>query len=347
MHSIGCDLHSKRTWFCLVDGRPEAVGYPLPPQAILLEREVPTERRAIAEFLAEADQVAPGPKALAVETVGNWYWFLDFVEPLLEEVHLVNAGKAKAIASARIKTDKLDARVLAWLLRNQLIPEVYIPPKAARDLREAYRHRTYLVRMQTRFKNRIHSILLKLGLRRVHSDLFGPGGREYLARLEIDPSYRLVLDHSLGLIEELGKRTLQTEAHLAHHPVRPDRAIRILDSLPGFGLLLATHASLEILDIERFPGDKNYVSYCGLAPGTHHSQDTVKRQGLLPHGNRWLKWVYLLGAQHAANHPYFRKTYQRQLALNGAMTARISLARRMAISSYHMLTKGEFFNGGA
>lgn len=107
--------------------------------------------------------MAPGPKALAVETTSNWEWFVDTAARLFEEVDLVHAQKAKAIACSRIKTDKIDARVLAWLVKNDLVPTVFIPTPKARELREVFRHRSYLIKERTAFKNRVHSLLTKGG----------------------------------------------------------------------------------------------------------------------------------------------------------------------------------------
>jgi len=347
MYSIGCDLHSKRMQLCLLDDDPAHKGYPLPEEAILLEGNVPASREALAEWIGEADRIAPGPKALAVETTSNWEWFVDTAALLVEEVHLVHATRAKAIASAKIKTDKLDTRGLAWLVKNDLVPDVFIPPPKARQLRDVYRHRTYLMKRRTDFKNRVHSTLKKEGIRHGHSDLFGVGGRAFLAELGFSEPRTFVLRESLDVIDHLTEKIEEADAYVDRHSDRPGPMVRRLETTPGFGPRLSTHASLEIVDIARFPDDGDYVSYCGLAPGTHISDETEYRQGLLPHGNRYLKWIYTQAAQHAARHSYFRSTYQRQVDKNGKQIARLTVARKLAICHYHMLTKGEDFLGGA
>lgn len=347
MYSIGCDLHSKRMQLCLVDDDPDHEGYPLPEPAVLLEENVEATRGALAAWMGEADRVAPGPKALAVETTSNWEWFVDAAALLVEEVHLVHAQKAKAIASARIKTDKIDARVLAWLVKNDLVPDVFIPPPEARELREVFRHRSYLIKERTAFKNRVHSLLKKRGIRNRHSDLFGVGGREFLADLELAEPHERVLADSLEVIDGLTEKIEGVDRYLDTHPQRPSEMVRRLKTTPGLGQRLSMHAALEIVDIDRFVGDRNYVSYCGLAPGTHESDGTSHRRGLLPHGNRYLKWIYTHGAGHAKRHSYFRATHRRQERKNGKMIARLTVARKMARANYHMLTKGEDFLGGA
>lgn len=349
MYSIGCDLHSKRMQLCLVDDDPAHKGYPLPEEAILLEDNVPATREALAAWIGKADRLAPGPKTLAVETTSNWEWFVDTAALLVKKVLLVHATRAKAIASARIKTDKLDTRGLAWMTKNDLVPEVFIPPPKAREVRDVFRHRSYLMKRRTSFKNRVHSILKKEGVRHGHSDLFGAGGRAFLSELQISEARGFVLAETLDVIDNLTEKIEQADGYIDQHEDHPAPMVRRLKTTPGFGHRLSMHASLEIVDIGRFNTHENYVSYCGLAPGTHISDGTEKRQGLLPHGNRYLKWVYAHAAYRAAPHPYFRPTHRRQVEKNDKMIARLTIARKLAVCHYHMLTKEEDFlqNRGA
>lgn len=347
MYSIGCDLHSKRLQLCLVDDDAAHNGYPLPEDAVLLEAKVPATREVLAEWIGEADRRYPGAKAIAVETTSNWEWFVDTAALLVEEVHLVHATQAKAIASAKIKTDKIDARVLAWLLKNDLVPEVFIPPPRARQLRDVFRHRTYLIKRRTGFKNRIHSLLKKEGIRHGYSDLFGVGGRAFLRDLALSEPRTRVLTDSLDVIDYLSEKIEEADDYVDGHRDRPASMVRRLRTTPGFGQRLAMHASLEIVDIARFPEQEDYVSYCGLAPGTHQSDETRHRRGLLPHGNRYLKWIYNHAALQAAHHPYFRSTHRRQVDKNGKMIARLTVARKLAVCHYHMLMNEEDFLDGA
>ena len=82
-----------------------------------------------------------------------------------------------------MKTDAVDARTLAHLLRTGLLPEAYIAPPQLRDLRDLLRHRATLVHLRTSIKNRVHALLARQGILPEHSDLFGKAGREFLALL--------------------------------------------------------------------------------------------------------------------------------------------------------------------
>lgn len=84
---------------------------------------------------------------------------------------LTNPLKTKAIASARNKSDKVDARILAHLLRTNLIPQCYLPPKEMREIRSLVRHRVSIVKLRTMVKNKVHALVDRNGLKHEFSDL--------------------------------------------------------------------------------------------------------------------------------------------------------------------------------
>jgi len=114
---------------------------------------------------------------VVMESTGP-YW-LDLYKHL-DDLHiavvLANPLKTKAIASARIKSDKVDARILAHLLRTNLIPECYVPPKEMREIRSLVRHRVSIVKLRTMVKNKVHALVDRNGLKHEFSDLFGKSG---------------------------------------------------------------------------------------------------------------------------------------------------------------------------
>ncbi len=99
-----------------------------------------------------------------------------------------------------MKTDAVDARTLAHLLRTGMLPEAYIAPPELRDLRDLLRHRATLVHLRTSIKNRVHALLARQGIPPEHTDLFGNAGREFLATLELSGGPRRRLDSLLTLI---------------------------------------------------------------------------------------------------------------------------------------------------
>ena len=153
----------------------------------LLSRRIVNDPRAFLELLEGID----GESRVALEATYGWEWLAELLEEAGYELHLAHPLRTRAIASARVKTDAVDARTLAHLLRADLLPEAYVAPRELRDLRDLLRHRVALTQLRSALKNRVHALLARHGVQHGYSDLFGPAGTEFLARLELrDPPRR-------------------------------------------------------------------------------------------------------------------------------------------------------------
>ena len=156
---VGIDLHRRRSHIAIVDDQGE----------LTTSRRIINGREAFLELLGE-----PGWQThMALEATYGWEWLAELLEDAGYDLHLAHPLRTRAIASARVKTDAIDARTLAQLLRGGLMPEAYVAPREIRDLRELLRHRATLTRMRSAVKNRVHAILAKHGITREHSDLLG------------------------------------------------------------------------------------------------------------------------------------------------------------------------------
>src|SRR2546430_11529579 len=159
MHSVGIDLHRSRSHVAVIDDRGD----------VLLSRRIINDPETFLALLAEID----GECRVALEATYGWEWLADVLQDAGYELHLAHPLRTKAIASARVKTDAVDARTLAHLLRTDLLPEAYVAPRELRDLRDLLRHRVVLTRMRSALKNRVHALLARQGIQREHADLFG------------------------------------------------------------------------------------------------------------------------------------------------------------------------------
>jgi transposase len=147
--------------------------------------------------------------------------------------HLVHPLQCKAIASARLKNDKVDAAIMAQLLRADLLPEAWIAPPAVRQLRALLRHRIQLVRLRTLLRNRIHAVLADHGQDRAGGCWSGPG-RRWLASLELPAAYREVVEDDLALIDALQQLIDRLDWEIRQR-ARGDPRVKILTQLPGVG----------------------------------------------------------------------------------------------------------------
>jgi len=192
---------------------------------------------------------------------------------------LANPLKTKAIASAKIKSDKIDARILAHLLRAGLIAESYVPPKELREIRALIRHRASIVKIRTMVKNKIHALIDKYGFEYGYSDLFGKGGIRWLRTLELNPLDRLMLDNHLQHIESLSNQIKRVDEEI-HGKASQDEDVKLLLSMTGIDIYTALLIKSEIGSIERFPDYKKLVSWAGLAPSLHQSGSVEYRGSL-------------------------------------------------------------------
>jgi transposase len=143
---VGIDLHRKRSQIAAFDeaGRE------------LLSRRVANEPEALKAILAELG----GELRVALEATYGWEWLAELLEQEGHELHLSHPLRTKAIAAARVKTDAVDARTLAHLLRSDLLPEAYVAPRELRDLRDLLRHRVVLTRMRSALRTPFRMWLL-------------------------------------------------------------------------------------------------------------------------------------------------------------------------------------------
>jgi transposase len=182
---IGCDAHKKFSVFVAVNEKGQA------GEALRVNHERPLYR----EFLARL----PAGSSIAVEASGTYNWLVDEMEQAGHHPKLCNPLEAKRRMGLSNKTDKLDAKGLAILLRNGTLPEVWIPPSELRDQRELLRLRIFLVRLRTRVKNRIHAALARHNMQIAGADLFGAG-----ARLQLTERLPELPEHSReAVVQEL------------------------------------------------------------------------------------------------------------------------------------------------
>jgi hypothetical protein len=240
MNFVGIDLHRKRSQVAVVSGGGE----------LLLSRRVDNDPAALLALLEEID----GESRVALEATYGWEWLAELLEEAGYELQLAHPLRTRAIAAAKVKTDAVDARTLALLLRADLVPEAYVAPRELRDLRDLLRHRVALTRMRSALKNRVHALLAKHGVQHGHADLFGRGGSEFLAALELREPPRRRLESSLALIADID-REIELAAGEIDALAKHDDRVEVLCQLRGLGRYTAMLVIAEVGEVSRFgPG---------------------------------------------------------------------------------------------
>ena len=249
--------------------------------------------------------------------------------------------QVKAIAAARVKTDKIDATILAHLARADLLPTAYAPPVEIRELRDLVRHRSKLVRERTRHKNRIHTILSRYNLHSHCTDLFGKQGLAFLEKIKnnLSTTHQLMLDNFISLIDTLNER-IKSVNKVVQSRAKDDPLTDKLTSMPGVGIYSAAVIMAEIGEISRFIGPKQLCSFAGLVPSTRSSDTHVRHGRITKEGSPWLRWIMVCAAQRApCASPRLALIHKRILKRHGKKTARVALARQMLSFIYYMLLR--------
>src|SRR3954469_13270838 len=286
------------------------------------------------------------PVTAVIESMNGARFVHDQLELRGRAVEIADAVKVKGFTPLAVKTDKIDAWVLAELSRRDLVPAIWLPTPGIRAEWERARWRLHLVRHRTALKNRIHATLLTVGHPCPVSDLFGAAGRRLLAGLALPEPWAADVAAALRLIDDLDEQIADCEAALrglgAEHPYVP-----LLVTVPGIGPVLGYTIAAEIGDITRFDSPKKLVGYTGLCPTVYQSGRRDHRDSLTKNGPKYLRWALIEAATHAARHPAYAERYQRMKARlgkqRGAKIARVDLARRLAEAIWWMLTTNKSF----
>jgi transposase len=328
---VGVDAHKAHSQMTVMDHTGK----------ILKRRRVASSREGVLEALEPHRADGGQPMKAVLEAGYGWGPIYDWIGEVADEVILAHPLKVRAIAEARIKTDKLDSEMLAHLLRADLIPEAYAPSKETRATKRVLRQRMFLVRLQTMVKNRVWALLWQHGIEPPPvSDLFGKKGLTWLReQTELpEPDGRL-LREEVGLAETLKEKIRSTESLIAEL-AEGDEALGWLRSLPGVGEFFSVLIRHEVGEMERFPSSKKFASYTGLVPSTYASGRRITHGRLTKEGNKWLRWAFIEAVSPAIRcSPYLRGYYMRIRTRRGTKDARTATARKLAELAWTVCTQ--------
>src|SRR5215204_5089878 len=328
MNSVGIDLHRSRSHVAvLADDGTE-----------LLSHRVVNDPQTFLELLAEID----GESKIALEATYGWEWLADVLQDAGYELHLAHPLRTKAIASARVKTDAVDARTLAHLLRAELLPEAYVAPRELRDLRDLLRQRVALTQMRTALKNRVQALLARHGLQHGQSKLFdSKAGRAFLEQAELREPARQRLGVLLRLIADFD-REIDALASEIDHRAKADPRVKTLCQIKGIGRYTAMLVIAEVGEIERFRSARHLCAWAGLTP-TVRSSDAKARLGHISRlGSGALRWALVEAAQkNTQGDGPLAETFERIAERGGRQIAKVAVARKILTLCFYGLRDGE------
>lgn len=321
---VGMDVHKKNCQVAAMDEEG----------TILKEEEVENSLEGFEPFFRDIEDAE-----VVIEACYSWRPTYERLKDLNLDVKMAHPKKTEAIAKGRKKTDSIDARTLAHLLRADLIPESYIPSREVRELRDLVRMRTKLVRDRTRLKARVRAELEKNRIR-VDSggDIFTMKGKNWLRELGI-----YTIDQYLPVIDTLDER-IKVVSKRVEEEAGENRDAMLLTSIYGVSYFTALLVVSEIGDIERFPDPEKLCSYFGLVPKVHKSGETVKYGSITKEGSGLVRWALVQAVLiHIKSDSRLTRYYNKVKRKKGSGKAATATARKMLTIMYFMLKRGEKF----
>lgn len=319
---LGLDVHLKTISYCVVD----ATG------AIHKEGTIGAKLEEVARVVR-----LYGVTQATLEACGNWQPYYDVLVSLGVATALAHPNRVRAIAAARIKTDAIDARILAHLLRTDLIPEAWASPPALRPVRELLSYRSAVMRTRVRLKNQIRATFVKEA-RQPPKTLFGPTGQSWLDKNEpaLTPARRFIAQTARWQLLQCDTVLAQVDEALARY--RTGSAIQLLQTIPGFGPLTAQAYLAALGDWSRFPSPGHVASYLGLVPSIRASGGKERRGHITKEGPSYVRWLLVQAAWTAIRtNAYFRRVFHRISRRRGRQVAVVAVAHKLSRIAYAML----------
>ncbi len=335
---VGVDLH-KGQFTCYVKGDKGVY------------RRFATNAAGYSAFLRmlESFRAAEQECEVAVESTGNTRYFATMVERLGVRVRVINTLKFKVVNESVNKTDRRDAKTIAEFLAKDMLPEARLCGERSEALRRLVKSRSMLVSTLVKLKNQVHGVALGYGL------LVKKGGKLNSAkgRAEVVAALRelggaVVVEPLVAAIQTMEAEVARIEKKLSELTAG-DRAVEILRSIPGTGLICATTARAFIDDIKRFPSAKELSGYAGLAPWVQQSNQSVHYGSITKHGPSELRTALVQMALgmikvRAESNNRLMVRYRQIKQRKGSGKALIATARKLATIVWTLLTEDKEYD---
>lgn len=320
-YNAGVDLHSRNLYLCVMDRAGK----------VLVHENI---RNNDLEHLKGLIKPYRHDLTLAFESCFMGAWFADFCEDEGLPHIMAHAFYLRSIQGQKHKNDKRDSKELADCLRTNRIPPAYVCPRNIRPIRALLRRRTAFVRNRSRLLGFSMIDLMAHGL--PTPNIHSRSRKKWCAAVRDaydDPFEQAIAEANVATVEHYNRRIALMEQRLVGHASTKDTLdFSILRTVPGIGEVLAMTILYETIDVQRFTGVRNYVSYARLAKGMEESGGKTLGSRGSKMGNPYLKWAFIEAAILAKrSHPDIARFAARlekrkgnKRLVNGILAAKIA-----------------------
>lgn len=326
MSYLGVDLHSNSFTVCYRSSQST-------------ERIATYEIRRIGQFrktLRKYDE-------LAVEATGNTAWFVEQIRDRVSRVVVVDPHKFKVIRKSVKKTDKHDAKTLAFFLSKDMLPESRMKSKEKTQLHSLAGTRDKLVKQRTALINKIHNVLINHGTKYKKESLSAEKHLKIVLSFTWDEIVRVELEVLADQIRSLNKSIKKLNEQISEHG-KNLKGHENLSSIKGIGERSATVLLSVIDDVNDFADEDKLASYFGIVPRVSDSNATVRHGRITKNGSKIGRTTLIQCTLAAKRYsPYLRRYYERIERHRGSGKAIIATARKFLGIIYQTLKNDWIF----
>lgn len=335
MNYIGIDLHSNRFTCCFLsqDKQDYLATYSL-------------NETGLKHFLSKLSK----DDYVLLEASSGSFSFYDLVKDKVKEVLVANPLQLSIICKTSKKTDKVDAKKLATMLKyhikcdNDFLPLVYVPEKNIRELRALYSTYELYKKQRTSIKNRIRSILRENLKTQKAQYIYGPRKRNKILSLPLSPIYKFQLEELYLHLDNIDNQIIEIKKMISSLGRKYEKEIKILTSIHGVSVFIALALKSDYADIKRFKNAKHFTSYLRAAPKVKSSNETVHNGSTNKRGRKLSISLLIQSLQHFKNvSPKLNDFYDRKRIGKSAGKVRMAVVRKMFVAIYYMLRDNKYF----
>jgi len=278
---------------------------------------------------------------VVIEATGNSAAVERVLRPFVKRVVIANPRMVRAIAYARVKTDKIDATILARLHAGGFLPEVWVADDHTQRRRRQTVERMGVLEQMVRTKGRIHAILHANLIPKYSGHLFGKAGKTWLAGQPLPDEEKAIVGRLVVELERNSDQLAKLDMTIIREALDDPRVVRLM-TIPGIGPIVASTVLASIGDIARFATPEKLSCYFGLTPKVRQSGDRPARHGRISkQGNTHARKMLVEAAWSAKTAPGpLRAFFERVQRSRGAPAAAVATARKLAVMIWHVLTDG-------